>query len=128
MKMKAIILLAAVMVWLSPARAERQHMAPGERAAKITEWMKTNLKLNDDQVTRVEEINKRYALKVEDIRTHVPDKKQKKSSVKALDRDKDAELKAVLSEDQFKSYLAKKEEMKEQIKGKMKEHKDKARP
>ena len=126
MKMKTMILLAAVMLGLSPARAqEKQQKSPEHRAAKITEWMKTNLKLSDDQVTKVDEINKRYAMKVEDIRKNTPDKKQKKSSIKALDKDKDGELKAVLSEDQFKSYLAKKEEMKEQAKQKKKEQKGK---
>ena len=126
MKTKAMILLAAVMLWLSPALAqERQQKSPEQRAAKITEWMKTNLKLSEDQVTKVGEINNRYAMKVDDIRKSTPDKKQKKSSIKALDKDKDGELKAVLSDDQFKSYLAKKEEMKEQIKQKKKEQKGK---
>ena len=123
-----MIWLAAVLLWLSPARAQqKQPMPPEHRAAKMTEWMKTNLQLNDEQATKVSDINKTYAMKVEDIRTHTPDKKKKKSALKALDKDKDGELKAVLTEDQFKTYLAKKEKMKEEIKAKMKEqHKAKS--
>ena len=128
MKTKAMILLAAVLLWLSPAHAqEKQKMSAEQRAAKITEWMKTNLKLSDEQLTKVDEINKRYAMKVDDIRKSTPDKKEKKSSMKALDKDKDGELKAVLSDDQFKSYLAKKEEMKEEMKQKKKEHQSKSK-
>src|SRR5262245_52211051 len=131
MKIKAI-LLAAVLVWLSPARAQQRHpMPPEQRAAKITEWMKTNLQLNDEQLPKVDEINKKYAMKTEDVRKEMKEqndktaKKEKMSSLKALDKEKDGELKVVLTDEQFKNYLAKKEEMKEQIKGKMKEHKGK---
>ena len=126
MKTKGMIILAAVMLWLSPARAqEKQKMTPDQRAAKITEWMKTNLKLNDEQTAKVDDINKKYATKMEDIRKNTTDKKKKMSAVKDLDKQKDSELQAVLTADQFKSYLAKKEEMKEQMKAKMKEHKEK---
>ena len=126
MKTKGMILLAALMLWLAPAKAqERQHMSAEQRAAKITEWMKTNLKLNDELGTKVDEINKRYAMKTEDLRKSTTNKKEKMSSIKALDKEKDGELKAVLSEDQFKTYQAKKAEMKKQIKGKMQEKHEK---
>jgi hypothetical protein len=125
MKTKGMIILAAVMLWLSPARAQqKQKMTPDQRAAKITEWMKTNLKLNDEQTAKVSDINKKYASKMEDLRSTITDKKKKMTAVKDLDKQKDSELQAVLTPDQFKSYLAKKEEMKEQVKSKMKEHKE----
>jgi len=129
MKTKGMMILAAVMLWLSPAKAqERQNMAPEQRAAKITEWMKANLKLNDEQVSKVSEINQRYAMKTGDLKKDMKDmskteKKEKMSSLKALDKEKDSELKAVLSEAQFTDYLAKKEEMKKQVKQKMQEKK-----
>jgi hypothetical protein len=96
---------------------------PEERAGKLTEWMKTNLQLNDDQVTQVQDINLKYANKTQGLQTQSMSRKEKMQNLKDNDKAKDAELKNVLTTDQYNSYQAKKEEIRKQMKEKMREKK-----
>src|SRR5262245_52236349 len=96
---------------------------PEERANKLTEWMKTNLQLNDDQATQVQNINLKYANKTQGLQSQSMSRKEKLQAVKENDKAKDAELKNVLTTDQFNSYQEKKEEVRKQMKTKMREKK-----
>jgi hypothetical protein len=96
---------------------------PEERATKITEWMKSNLKLNDDQVTKAQTINLKYANKNQGLQTQAMSRKQKMQELKDNDKAKDAELKDVLTTDQYNTYQAKKDEIRKQMKEKMREKK-----
>ena len=49
---------------------EKEPMPPAERAAKLTEWMKNNLQLTEDQEKSVQEINHKYANKTEELRNN----------------------------------------------------------
>jgi Spy/CpxP family protein refolding chaperone len=66
---------------------------PQVMAKKQTEWMKKDLSLSDEQSTKVEGINLKYAKKMD-----------------ALHQDKEKELQGVLSKEQFDKYKAKKEQ------------------
>jgi hypothetical protein len=55
---------------------------PEERAAKLTEWMKTNLQLNGDQATQVQTINLKYANKTQGLQTPINVKERKAEGFK----------------------------------------------
>ena len=96
---------------------------PEQRASKLTEWMKTNLQLNDDHATQVQTINLKYANKTQGLQTQSLSRKQKMQTLKENDKAKDAELKTVLTHDQYNSYQAKKDEVRKQMKERMREKK-----
>jgi hypothetical protein len=96
---------------------------PGERAAKLTEWMKTNLQLQNDQVSQVQSINLKYADKNQQLQTATMSRKQKLEVLKDNDKAKDAELKNVFTADQYNAYQAKKDELRKQMKERMRDKK-----
>jgi len=96
---------------------------PEERAGKLTEWMKTNLQLNDDQATQVQNINLKYANKTQGLQTQSMSRKEKMQILKENDKAKDAELKNVFTTDQYNTYQAKKDEVRKQMKERMREKK-----
>jgi hypothetical protein len=88
---------------------------PEERAEAQTLMMKENLGLSDAKVEKVHAINLKYA-KVMDPTIQGADGPMMKGSV-AHNRQaqKDGELKAVLSADEYQKYLASKQQMREHI-------------
>ena len=96
-----------------------QKMTAEEQATKMTDWMKTNLKLTDAQVPQVQAINLKYANKMNETGNSTLSKQEKMSSMKADASSKDSEMKGVLKADQYQTYLAKKEQMKKEMKEKM---------
>ena len=126
--MKKIIchlLMFSVFVFASLSLSAQMPSA-SERAMKQTNWMKSNLKLTDDQAAKVQDINLKYANKMDELHASTATKQEKMASMKTDDAAKDAEIKAVLNDSQYKSYLQKKEEMKKEMKEKMKEKKQAA--
>jgi len=85
-------------------------------AAKLNDWMKTNLQLTSEQIPKVEEINLKYAKRLEALKAKTIPRRQKLDILKADDKDKEKELKEILTVDQFKTYQAKKNEIKKQMK------------
>ena len=102
---------------------KKMSSTPEERAAKLTGWMKTNLQLNTDQATQVQAINLKYANKTQELQTQSKSRKQKMQTLKDNDKAKDTELKNVLTPDQYNSYQAKKDEIRKQMKERMREKK-----
>ncbi len=117
-------LLITLLLTVNIAWAQKKtSLTPEERATKITEWMRINLQLNNDQATQVQTINLKYANKTQELKTQSMSRKQKMQALKDNDKAKDAELKNVLTADQFKAYQAKKEEIRKQMKERMREKK-----
>ena len=88
---------------------------PEERAEAQTLMMKENLGLSDAKVEKVRAINLKYA-KVMDPTIQGPDGPMMKGTVASnRQQQKDGELKAVLSPDEYQKYLASKYEMREHI-------------
>jgi hypothetical protein len=114
---KFFLLLVACVVFTysSYAQAERTPKTPDERATALTEWMKTNLQLTAEQVGPVTDLNLKYANLNEKLRNSTSTRMQKAKTLKANEQDRDSELKAVLSAEQFKLYESKKKEMKEKF-------------
>ena len=102
---------------------ETSSFSAQNHAAKLNEWMKTNLQLNDDQVTQVRNINLKYANKNQELQTQSMSRKQKMQTLKENDKAKDSELKNVFTTDQYNTYQAKKDELRKQMKERMREKK-----
>jgi len=79
--------------------------------------------LNDDQATQVQAINLKYANKTQELQSQTISRKQKMQVLKDNDKKKDAELKNVLTADQYNSYQAKKDEIRKQMKERMRDKK-----
>jgi len=103
---------------------KKTSFTPEERATKLTEWMKANLQLKDDQVTQAQNINLKYANKTQELQTGAMSRNEKIQVLKDNDKAKDAELKNVFTTDQYNAYQAKKEEVRKQMKEKMREKKN----
>jgi hypothetical protein len=102
---------------------KKSSSTPEERAGKLTGWMKTNLQLNDDQLTQVQNINLKYANKTQELQMGSMSRKQKLKVLKDNDKAKDVELKNIFTADQYNAYQAKKDEIRKQMKEKMREKK-----
>ena len=103
------------------ARAQEGQMpSPEARASKMTEWMKTNLNLTADQVSKVQDLNLKYAVKMDSLKngSQGQDKQNIYDEMKSEGEAKDAEMKSILTADQYKNYQEKKQEMKAKYKDK----------
>lgn len=122
--LRYLLFLPLLLIFASLRAQDKASMpTPEERATKMTDWMKSTLQLNDTQLSQVQAINLKYANKRQDMMNNSQSKKDKMDAWKADETAKDAELKGVLTDDQYKTYLAKKDEMKKNMKDKMKEKK-----
>src|SRR4030095_562498 len=124
-KILVSIFLLAILFFADNAILAQKNTSstPEERATKLTEWMKTNLQLNSDQATQVQNINLKYASKTQELQTQSMSRKTKMQTLKENDKAKDGELKNVLTTDQYNGYQAKKEEIRKQMKERMREKK-----
>jgi Spy/CpxP family protein refolding chaperone len=86
-------------------------MTPEQRAKRITGMMKENLSLSAAQETKVEAINLKYAKKNDQTR-NIADTTVRRKTLAEDNKKKDAELKLVLTPEQYKQYLKLVEEMK----------------
>jgi hypothetical protein len=105
---------------------ETQSFSAEKHAAKLNEWMKTNLQLTSEQIPKVEEINLKYAKRLETLQKKTIPRRQKLDILKADDKAKEKELKEIFTVDQFKTYQAKKSEIKKQMKENIKKKKGKS--
>ncbi len=119
----AIGLIALILISVTSIYAQgngpgmgRGNASPEDRAKHLTEMMKETLSLTAAQEPKVSAINLKYAKKMEDVRK-VADTAVQHKSMQNLNKQKDGELKAVLTADQFKSYLKQVEEMKARRRG-----------
>ena len=123
-KMLGLLLVFMPFFLMQGLNAQEHQMPPAaDRAAKFTEWMKSTLKLTDDQVAKVQVINLKYANKTDELMKAAQSKDDKKKAMKSQEEARDAELKGVLTDSQYQTYLAKKKEMKKNAKQAMKEKK-----
>ena len=117
-------MLALLLVVITLVHAQQKApVSAEEMATKTTEWMKTNLNLSEDQVGQANEINLKYARRNMDLKKSSLNKKQKLQMLKSNEDAKEKELKNILSADQYKTWLVKKEEVKEQLKENYKKNK-----
>jgi len=122
--MKQIIsnyfLMMAMLLFAGNTFAQKMGDA-AERSAKLTEWMRTNLRLTDEQLPAVRDINLKYAKNMDAIATNSLPKSEKMREITENDKAKDKELKDVLTDSQFQTYLSKKQEIKKKFKENLKQ-------
>jgi len=87
-----------------------------EEIKKNIEEYASALDLSEDQRPKFEEITKKYAKQMIAVKDSSGRRMSKYKKVKSIRKNKDAEMKRLLSKDQFKVYLEKQEEMKKKMK------------
>ena len=88
-----------------------------ERSELQTDMMVEELALQDSiSIEKVRAINLKYAEKVESLAASNKSRRQKFKKMRNIGEQKDDELRSVLTEEQYKVYLEKKEEMRERMK------------
>jgi len=105
----------AALLLFNTASAQKMGDA-AERSAKLTEWMRINLNLTDEQLPAVRDINLNYAKKMDALKTNSLPKSEKMKQITDNDKAKDKELKDILTDSQFQTYLSKKQEIKKKFK------------
>jgi len=94
---------------------------PEERAQFQTDYMKENLSLTGAQETKVHNVNVKYAEKMQEAYEAPTNDQQKLKAMKRINAEKEAEMKLLLSADQYATYEKNKEEMKKKVKARMQE-------
>lgn len=116
MKMKARTMswmTALLFVWMSfTSHAQESGSTPEERAQYHTDWMKADLKLTAEQEEKVHEINLKYAREAETIKSDGGSRMSKMKQAKSLIDQKDAELKPILTDEQYALFQEKKKDRK----------------
>ena len=84
-------------------------------AKKLTEHMKVQLALNDSQYTKVHAVNLDFLTKAISANESGKTKIEIAKKIKQLDEERDAKLKSVLSDDQFKKFVATKPENRKKV-------------
>lgn len=107
-----IVAVLASMTLAAQAQ-EKDKKTPQERAKARTEHMTKELALSPEQQAKVEAINLKYADQVEAVRSErEAERTAKREAAKAMHDAHDAEMKAVLTADQYTMWVAKKQEAK----------------
>jgi hypothetical protein len=119
-KLLTCFLVTATLLFTANVAAQKMGDAT-ERSAKLTEWMRINLSLTDEQLPTVREINLKYAKKMDALQTNLLPKSEKIREITDNDKAKDEELKNVLTSSQFQTYLSKKQEIKKKFKENLKQ-------
>lgn len=121
--LKMMLSLAAMTVIMlistaSFAQDKMPHKTPEERAKMMSDKMKTELSLTDDQYQKVQAINLDFANKTKDIKKDGADKAGWAEKMKPLDEERTTSLKGVLTPDQFTKFESMKKDMKDKHKEK----------
>jgi len=100
------------------AQTKRENLSDEqkEEIKKNVEEYTTSLNLTDVQKTEFEAITEKYAKQMVAVRDSGGAKFKKYKKLKSIRKNKDKEMKQLLNQEQFKTYLEKQEERKKQMK------------
>ena len=115
----AMSLLIVVAAGAQTEMEKLKSSTPEERARLQTEMMKAKLGLTTDQTPKVAAINQKYAQRMEPIIKSQEGPLMRLRQMREVGQAKEAELKGVLSPEQFQKYLAEKQEMREKFEDKL---------
>jgi hypothetical protein len=101
--------------------ADLKNTTPEQRAKALTEMMTTKLGLSPEQTSKVANLNLTYANKMEPLIKGSEGPLAKMRDMRQINEAKEAELKQILTPQQFEKYLASKEQMRENIMEKIEE-------
>ena len=111
-------LTVAVLLVAAGASAQLDKLkgtTPAERAKAQTAMLKSRLGLTEEQTSKVAALNQKYAEKMEPVIKGSEGPLVKMRQAKGIEQEKEAELKHVLSPEQFEKFLAGKEQMREEL-------------
>jgi hypothetical protein len=114
-------LLVAVAAEASAQFGALENTTPEERAGIQTELMKAKLGLQPEQLSQVGALNLEYARKMEPVIHGSDGPFAKMRAAREIESQKEADLKKILSGDQFTLFLAGKEEMRQKFEQRMAE-------
>ncbi len=115
-------LVAAAGIALAQMDLEKlKNSTPQERARVQTLMMSEKLDLTAEQKPKVEAINLKYAEKMQPVLDGSGGPLMKMRQASEVNKEKEGELKGVLTPEQFQKFLASKEEMREKFEAKMAE-------
>ena len=117
----ACFMLFSVSVFASAQMDELKNSTPEQRAEMQTQWMTSNLALDDKASASASAINLKYAKETQALVSSDSPKFQKLQSFRKNLKAKDAELKSVFTPEQYTLYEQKKSEMQAQLKQKIAE-------
>jgi hypothetical protein len=106
--LKIMMLLFLLIGSASIVKAQQKEKpSPQKVANRQTNWMVTELKLDESQKAKVAAINLDYATKIAEVRANEPDPDVKRQKLKSLNKARMEAIKAVISEDQYKLLVIK---------------------
>ena len=111
---KSIALIAVIFSSLIASAQQMSQRSPQERARNQTQWMQKNLGINEDQNKRVYEIIFKHAQEMDAARSSGPGP-DRRSAMQNISASRDAELKNVLTADQYQKYQAHEQEAKDKM-------------
>lgn len=110
-----IILLSVFLIFISNTVSSQNLEFNIEKDMSKIENHMESIKLNDDQKSQFKEINEKYRLKLESIKNSDKTRFVKFQDLKKLRKEKEEEMKLLLSEDQFKVYKEYQKQNKDKI-------------
>jgi len=112
--LKGLCLVAALFVSFGSDAQQMQPRSPKDRAERQAGWMNKNLALTEEQNKEVYDILLKYATQADETRSAArgPEKRAERQGIQ---KDREADLKAVLTGEQFQKYQAHEQEMKEKM-------------
>jgi hypothetical protein len=96
-----------------------KNLTPEQRAKMLTDSMKVKLPLENNQYKSIYDINLKYAVKVEPILKGTDNRITKFQKINAMQPDKEAEYKKLLTDTQFKKYMKLKDQLMKKAMNKM---------
>src|SRR5437660_9597016 len=100
---KTVFLVSLIVPSVLFAQGRMQPRTPEEKAQNQTRWMKNNLALTPEQANKAYDINLYYARETENEK-NMPPSPDKKAQRQGIKRNKDQDLKAVLTGEQYQRY------------------------
>ena len=110
------LLLIGTNTTFAQSRAANLTEEQKEEITKNLEEYATALHLSEEQKPKFEEITRKYAKQMKAVKDSGGRRMSKYKKVKSIRKNKDAEMKSLLSKDQYKVYLEKQEEMQKKMK------------
>ena len=116
MKKLFVISIMLVATVTFAAAQQRQRPTPEESAKAYTERMEKLLTLTADQKNKIQAINLDLAKQMNaQFQNNQGDREAMRSAMQAIEKKRDEQYKPVLTADQFKKYLADKEERQKEM-------------
>ena len=121
MKKEFLLVLVAGLFFSLTACAKPQgprgNFSPEDMAKRQTEMIQKATGIDDATAKKVQEINLKYSKIIRDMREKSDDREAMREEMGKIREKRDAEIKALLTDEQYKKYQAQQEEMRKNRQG-----------